>query len=212
MYQQFSDAARKIMQLANKEAMQSGHSYISTIDILIAIVATGDDVAAKVLRSHGIYSSEIRGEVARTSTVGFEDGTPRAKTIVENAIKVAKDLNHPEMGSEHLLLGLLNDQTSLACTALVGLGLNLDQLRSEILSRLTPGSASEVAYRKTLETRFKEHPRVQSIKQRIAQLQAGLEESVKAMDFDRAASHPDQRLAMERRLEELYSELDQELT
>jgi ATP-dependent Clp protease ATP-binding subunit ClpC len=57
MYQRFSQAARIIMQLANKEAMQSGHSYIGTIDVLIATVATGDDVAAKVLRSHGIYSS-----------------------------------------------------------------------------------------------------------------------------------------------------------
>jgi ATP-dependent Clp protease ATP-binding subunit ClpC len=207
MHQRFSEAARIIMQLASKEAMQSGHSYIGTIDVLIAIVATGDDVAAKVLRSHGIYSSEIRSEIARTSTVGFEDGTPRAKKIVENAIKVAQELNHTEVHSEHLLLGLLNDPTSLACSALVGLGMNLDQLRSEILSRLTPGSASEIAHRKSLEARFQDHPRVRALKQRIKHLQDGLEESVAAINFDRAASYRDQRQAMERTLEELYTEL-----
>ena len=210
MYERFSQAARIIMQLANKEATQSSHSYIGTIDILIAIVATGDDVGAKMLRSHGIYSSEIRSEIARTSTVGFEDGTPRAKNIVENAIKVARELNHTEVDSVHLLLGLLNDQTSLACSALVGLGMNLDQLRSEILSRLTPGSASEMAHRKSLESRFQDHPRVQAVKQRIKHLQDGLEESVAAANFDRAASYRDQRGAMERKLEELYTELERE--
>ena len=161
-----------------------------------------------MLRSHGIYSSEIRNEIARTSTVGFEDGTPRAKKIVENAIKVAKELNHTEVDSVHLLLGLLNDQTSLACSALVGLGMNLDQLRSEILSRLTPGSASEIAHRKSLEARFQDHPRVQALKQRIEQLQVKLEESVAAMNFDRAASYRDERLAAQQTLEELYTELD----
>src|SRR4051794_6154818 len=129
MYERLSQAARSIMQHANKEATQSNHPYIGSIDILIAIVATADDIGAKMLRSRGIYSSEIRSELARTSTLGFEDGTPRAKKIVENAIKVANELNHTEIDSVHLLLGLLNDHTSLACSALVGLGTNLDQLR-----------------------------------------------------------------------------------
>lgn len=130
------------MQLANREAMHSGHPDIGTVDILIALVATGDDVATKFLRSLRIYSSEIRNEVARHSTGGVEDGKPRAKQVIENAITVAQELNHSTLDSEHLLLGLLNDHDSLACRTLAGLGINLDQLRSDIWSRLTPGSAT----------------------------------------------------------------------
>jgi ATP-dependent Clp protease ATP-binding subunit ClpA len=210
MYERFSQAARTIMQLANKEAMQSDHAYIGTIDVLIAMVTTADDVGVKMLRSQGIYSSEIRSEIAKTPMVGIEDGFPRVKNIVESAIKVAQELNHTEVDSVHLLLGVLNDQTSIACRALAGLGMNLDQLRSEILSRLTPGSASEIAHRKSLEARFQNHPRVQSLKHRIKHLQDRLEESVKAMDFDQAATYRDQRVELERTLEDLYPELERE--
>jgi ATP-dependent Clp protease ATP-binding subunit ClpA len=209
MPQRFTEAARVVMQVANQEATQAGHSYIGTADILIAIAAGLDGVAAQVLRSRGIDSSKIRSEVAKMPKVAFDDATPCAKKVIENAIKEAQQLNHTEMDSEHLLLGLLKDQTSLASSALVGLGVNLDQVRAEILSRLTPGSASKIAHRKSVEERFHDEPRVQALKQRIAQLQIGLEEAVAAMNFKRAGSFRDQRRAMERTLEELYTELGQ---
>ncbi len=109
--------------------------------------------------ARGIDSSELRREIARASAAGLGDGTSRAKSIVEEAIKVAQELNYTEVDSAHLLFSLLNDQTSLACRTLVGLGANLDQLRSEILERLPPGSASELAHRKSLEVRLQNHPR-----------------------------------------------------
>ena len=197
------------MQVANQEATRAGHSYIGTEDILIGIAVGRDSIAAQVLRSHGIDSNKIRSELAKMPTINFEDAAPFAKKVIENAIKEAQQLNHTEMDSEHLLLGLLHDQTSLASSALVGLGVNLDQVRAEILSRLIPGSASEIAHRKSLEKRFHDDPRVQALKQSIAQLQAGLEEAVKAMNFKLAASYRDQRQAKERTLDELYTELGQ---
>jgi excinuclease UvrABC helicase subunit UvrB len=107
------------------------------------------------------------------------------------------------------LLGLLHDETSLACRALVGLGVDLGQVRADVLSRLPPGPAADIARQKSLEELFQDHPRVQELKQRIAQLQLALEEAVKVQDFILAASYRDQRRAVERTLDDLYNELGQ---
>lgn len=113
-----------------------------------------------------------------------------------------------EIDADHLLLGLLQDANSTASRALVGLGVNLAEMRADILTRLTPGSAAEIAHRKTVEERCQNHPRVQALSERIGQLQAQLEAAVAALEFNRAATFRDERQATERALDELYSELD----
>jgi ATP-dependent Clp protease ATP-binding subunit ClpA len=208
MTHRFTEAARVIAQVASKEATLAGQSYIVTVDFLVAIATARDGIAADVLHSHGIDSRKIRNEVAKILK-DVDDDTFGAKKIIENATEEARQLNHTEIDSEHLLLGLLNDQTSRASSALVRLGVNLDRVRTEILSRLAPGSASEIDCRKSLAAQFQDHPRVQALKQGIKQLQVGLEEAVSAMDFKLAASFRDKRQAMERTLDELYTELGQ---
>jgi ATP-dependent Clp protease ATP-binding subunit ClpA len=63
----------------------------------------------------------------------FERFTERARGAVVFAEEEAKGLHHNYLGTEHLLLGLLRDSTSVGRQALDRLGIRLDDVRSEIV-------------------------------------------------------------------------------
>jgi len=65
--------------------------------------------------------------------------TPRAKKVVEYAIEEARNLNHNYVGTEHLLLGLLREREGVAAQVLMNMGLNLEEVRNEVLNLLGAG-------------------------------------------------------------------------
>src|SRR5262249_619316 len=129
MYEQFTDRARKVMQLANQEAQRLGHEHICTEDILLGLVKEGAGVAAIVLKNCGIDPHMIRKESEKLVKVspgrvpvGKLPQTPRAKQVIEFAVEESGHLNHGYIGTEHLLLGLIRDEEGVAAKALTSLG------------------------------------------------------------------------------------------
>ncbi|WP_062431234.1 Clp protease N-terminal domain-containing protein [Herbidospora daliensis] len=59
----------------------------------------------------------------------FSRFTPRAKTAIGEAQRLAKELGHPMAGQDHLLVAMLADADGLAVKALVEIGLDLDAAR-----------------------------------------------------------------------------------
>jgi hypothetical protein len=140
MFERFTDRARKVMQLANKEAQRLNHEYIGTEHILLGLVKEGAGVAARVLKDLEIDLHKIRLEVERVVqsgpdmvTMGKLPQTPRAKKVIEYSIEEARNLNHNYVGTEHLLLGLLREQEGVAAQVLTNLGLKLEDVREEVL-------------------------------------------------------------------------------
>src|SRR5216110_2278385 len=149
MYERFTDRARKVMQLANQEAVRFSHEYIGTEHILLGLVAEGSGVAANVLKNLDIDLRKIRREVEKIVqsgpdlvTMGKLPQSPRAKKVIEYSIEEAHNLNHNYVGTEHLLLGLLREQEGVAAQVLMNLGLKLEDVRAEVLDILGH-SASE---------------------------------------------------------------------
>jgi len=147
MYEQFTDRARKIMQLANQEAARFRHEYIGTEHILLGLVKEATGVGANVLKNLGVDLRRIRMEVERLQTqgpdvasIGGRPSTPRAKAVIEYAMKEARELNHNYVGSEHILLGLLLEQEGVAAQVLMNLGLTLEVVRVAVLELLGPPS------------------------------------------------------------------------
>ncbi|MEX0727202.1 MAG: Clp protease N-terminal domain-containing protein [Planctomycetaceae bacterium] len=166
MYERFTDRARKVTQLANAEAIRLNHEYIGTEHILLAIMAEGSGVAAHVLKNFRIDGGIVRREVEKivqrgpkkeiVDQSGFiirwislllgqfapsnlppkNQQTPRAKKIIEYAMEEARNLNHNYVGTEHLLLGLLREPEGVAHQVLTNLGLELDDVRNEVLNIL----------------------------------------------------------------------------
>jgi len=140
MYERFTDAARKVMQLANQQAQRYRHEYIGTEHILLGIVEEGSGVAVTILRDLNVDPKKIRPrveEIVQSSpdvvTMDKLPQTPRAKKVIEYAMEEARGLNHNHVGTEHMLLGLLREQKGVAGQVLMGFGVRLDDVRNEIV-------------------------------------------------------------------------------
>jgi ATP-dependent Clp protease ATP-binding subunit ClpC len=139
MYERFTDAARKVMQLANQEAQRLNHEYIGTEHILLGLAKEGTGVAALVLKNLVADIDEVRVEIEKIVQIGPKavtmavlPHTPRAKKCLENAIEEALDLNHRYIGTEHLLLGVQRVEDGVAAHALMNLGLKIEDVRAEL--------------------------------------------------------------------------------
>lgn len=143
MHERFTDRVRKVLQLANQEAQRLNHEYIGTEHLLLGLIKEGSGVAANVLKNLDVDLRKVRIEVERLVqpgpemvTLGKLPQTPRAKKVLDYAIEEARELNHDHVGTEHLLLGLLREEQGVAAQALVNLGLQLEDVREEVLNLL----------------------------------------------------------------------------
>jgi ATP-dependent Clp protease ATP-binding subunit ClpC len=143
MYENFTDRARVVMQLANQEAQRFNHEYVGTEHILLGLTKEGSGVAAWVLEDLGVDLRKIRLKVeeilhpaADLITMGKLPLTPRANSVIGHALSEARKLQHSYIGTEHLLLGLLCEQEGVAAQVLMNLGLKLDAVRHGVLKLL----------------------------------------------------------------------------
>jgi hypothetical protein len=144
MYERFTDRARKVMRLANKEAQRFNHEYIGTEHILLGLVKEGSGVAANVLKNLGIDLRQVRREVEKVVLSGppfmicngKRPQTPMVRRSIEYSIDEARSLLHNYVGTEHLLLGLLRQRDGVAGEVLTDLGLKLENVREEVVRLL----------------------------------------------------------------------------
>jgi ATP-dependent Clp protease ATP-binding subunit ClpA len=81
----------------------------------------------------------------------FERFTDRAREVVTRAQQEADALHHPHVGTEHLLLAMLNDPASVACTVLNDAGVDRAQVGAEVARRVSPPlGAGDAAALKTI--------------------------------------------------------------
>ncbi len=150
MFDKFTDRARKVMGLARQEAQKFNHEYIGTEHILLGLIQEGSGVAANVLKNMELDLSQIRSEVEKlvqggqnmVTLGGKLPFTPRAKKVLDLAHDEAQNLGHGYIGTEHILLGLLQEQEGVAAQVLMNLKLQLEDVRKEVLELL---GASEIA-------------------------------------------------------------------
>jgi ATP-dependent Clp protease ATP-binding subunit ClpA len=118
MFERFTNLARHVVVLSQEEARKLRHNYIGTEHILLGLLAETDGLAARALTSLGMSYDGIRQEVSDLVGTGKKEPsghipfTPRAKKTLELALREALQLNHTYIGTEHLLLGLLNEGKS----------------------------------------------------------------------------------------------------
>ena len=138
MFKRFTDSARRVVVLAQEEARLLGHNYIGTEHLLLGLLHEGDGVAARGLVSVGVTLPGTRDAVASIiGTGGSEPSgqipfTPRAKKVLELSMREALQLRHNDIGTEHLLMGLLREGEGVAMQVLVGAGVDFDELRQRV--------------------------------------------------------------------------------
>lgn len=137
-------ADRIVKKTAQEIAYEYGLDYVGTEHILLAILRDGQGVAARVLKSFGIDEAKARKEIDAILQLDKEDtwvfgrlpGSPHYRNVVARAIDEAVQLESDKIGTEHLLLALLREETSAAQRALVKMGATAKKCREAILKAL----------------------------------------------------------------------------
>ena len=147
MFERFTERARQVVVLAQDEARALKHNYIGTEHILLGLLREEEGLAARVLESLDITVEEVRAQVARIVgqgdevTTGQIPFTPRAKKVLDLALREALSLGHNHIGPEHILLGLVRENDGVGARILLDLGAGAEKVRGEII-RMLSGSGS----------------------------------------------------------------------
>ena len=139
MFERFTEQAIKAIMLAQEEARRLGHNFVGTEQILLGLVGEGTGIAAKVLLDMGLNLKEARNEIE--NIIGRGSGflppeipfTPRVKRIFETALNEARQLGHNYIGTEHILLGLIQDDEGVAAKVLQNLGIDRQRVRTQVI-------------------------------------------------------------------------------
>ncbi|HEV8602062.1 MAG TPA: ATP-dependent Clp protease ATP-binding subunit [Gaiellaceae bacterium] len=146
MFERFTERARQVVVLAQDEARALKHNYIGTEHILLGLLREEEGLAARVLESLDITVEEVRAQIARIVgqgdevTTGQIPFTPRAKKVLELALREALSLGHNYIGTEHILLGLVRENEGVAARILLDFDADAEKIRNEIIRMLSgPG-------------------------------------------------------------------------
>ncbi|MGV8907668.1 MAG: ATP-dependent Clp protease ATP-binding subunit [Propionicimonas sp.] len=151
MFDRFTDRARRVIVLAQDEARMLNHNYIGTEHLLLGLIHEGEGVAAKALESLGISLEAVREQVeeiigqGQQAPTGHIPFTPRAKKVLEFSMREALQINHPYIGTEHILLGLIREGEGVAAQVLIKLGADLNRVRNQVLQLLSGFQGKEAA-------------------------------------------------------------------
>jgi ATP-dependent Clp protease ATP-binding subunit ClpC len=150
VFERFTESARQVVVRAQEEARELHHGYIGTEHLLLGLLGEPDRIPAKVLAAHGLDAEFVREQVrvivgaGEAPSAGQIPFTPRAKKVLEMSLREALSLGNNHIGTEHLFLGLLREDESVAVQILgEGTGVSTDQLRDQVLA-LAPGPDRDV--------------------------------------------------------------------
>jgi ATP-dependent Clp protease ATP-binding subunit ClpC len=152
MFERFTNAARQVIVHAQEEARDLDHDYIGTEHLLLGLLDTAG-TAIHTLAEFGVEADGIRTSVleivgrGKDAPSGHIPFTPRAKKVLELALREALELKHNYIGTEHILLGILREGEGVAAQVLTHAGVGMNEAR-DVVVRLVgdqPESAEEPA-------------------------------------------------------------------
>jgi len=114
MYERFTERAKKLIVHARTEAKRLNSDFVRTEHMLLGLVRERDGVAARALANLGVDLDDLQRGIEQQMRHGAISSagddipfSPSSKKVLEYAIDEARKLNHPYVGTEHILLGLL---------------------------------------------------------------------------------------------------------
>src|SRR5918999_1783563 len=142
MLDKFGLSARQVVVLAQEEARMFNHNLVGTEHLLLALIQS-DGAAAETLRSLGLSLDAVHQKVVEITGMGRQTPAgkipfaPQADRAFEAARREAERLGYQHVGTAHLLLGLLEESDAGAALVLARLGTELDQVREQVIHRLS---------------------------------------------------------------------------
>ena|SRR5436309_1373794 len=140
MFERYTERARRVLFFARYEASELGNTSIETQHLLLGLIRDGKGLTTRILLRANVSLPELRQEIVARTT--FQEKTPTSveipfsaetKRVLLLAATEADRLLHSYIGTEHLLLGILNEPRSLAGSILEEKGLRLDAVRDAVV-------------------------------------------------------------------------------
>ncbi len=156
MFERYTERARRVLFFARYEASQLGSVSIETEHLLLGLIREGKGLTSRIFARSHLSLEHIRKEIEgrtvfreKVSTSVEIPFSAETKRVLQFAAEEADRLLHNYIGTEHLLLGLLREEPSIAASILMEKGMRLASVRDDIVSLLNE---------KTTMTRVKETP------------------------------------------------------
>ncbi len=143
----FSNKGNEALNNAVLAAERFGHTYIGSEHLLLGILMTGGGVGFTILREYNVTLDDVEQLITETVGRGIptklspEHLTPRAKRVVEGAISGLKETNGSQVGTEHLLIGIITEGDNYAIRFLTELGVDISKLANRLMEVVGLGNA-----------------------------------------------------------------------
>jgi ATP-dependent Clp protease ATP-binding subunit ClpC len=148
MFERYTERARRVLFFARYEATQLGSTSIETEHLLLGLIREGKGLTSRIFaRSHLSLESirkEIEGRTIFREKVSTSVEIPfsaETKRVLQFAAEEADRLLHTYIGTEHLLLGILREERSVAASILYEKGMRLASVREDIVQLLNEKTA-----------------------------------------------------------------------
>ena len=163
MFERYTEKARRIVFFARYEASEFGSSAIETEHLLLGLLREDKAIANRFLPSNDSVASirqRIRALTPLREKISTSVDLPlshESKRVLAYSAEEAEKLKHGHIGPEHLLLGLLREEKSLAASLLQERGLAIERVREDLRARgadspVRPGNALQTKLLKYLES------------------------------------------------------------
>ncbi|MFI5180864.1 MAG: ATP-dependent Clp protease ATP-binding subunit [Thermoanaerobaculia bacterium] len=150
MFEKYNEKARRALFFARYESSKLGSKVIESEHILLGILREGEDIVKEIFARFSVKPDDIRREiegdrvfVERVSSTQELPLSEESKKILAYASHEAESMMHPYVGTEHLLIGILRVDPSVASRILVSHGFNLYGVREETISLIKEREASK---------------------------------------------------------------------
>lgn len=145
MEELFTERAQAVLEIAQEEAKRLKHQLVSSEHVLLALVIEQNGIAGKVLREMDLNETEIYEEIEHLIGYGgirsypkgvFLPYSPRMKQVFALASSEVKKTGSQKVGTEHILMSLLKDESIMATRIMINLGISLSKARQVLKHKM----------------------------------------------------------------------------
>jgi len=143
MFERYTEKARRVIFFSRYEASQFGASQIEAEHILLGLIREDKQLTARFFnRAHNdaeLVRKEIEGRAVVRDRISSQIDLPlsaEAKRVLAFAADESDKLGNRHIGTEHILLGLLREENSIAAEVLCERGLYLSGIRKDLSRRI----------------------------------------------------------------------------
>ncbi|MGR8826649.1 ATP-dependent Clp protease ATP-binding subunit [Leuconostoc citreum] len=145
MDNKYTSSVQNVLVLAQEQAKYFKHQAVGTEHLLLALAIEKEGIASKILGQFNVTDDDIREEIEHFTGYGMTSRydknvylpySPKAGDILRQSGEESRALAQTQVGTEHVLLALLQDESILSSRILLALDANLQEMRRAILRKL----------------------------------------------------------------------------